>query len=108
VTDILEFPFPPSTPVDTSRAAAASVAPAARALRAKVLECVARRGGAAAFEIEAALALDGDTVRPRLWELERAGVIAKSELRIPTPSGRRARVYRVVDEAKAAAVLGAA
>jgi predicted transcriptional regulator len=102
----LEFPFPPSVNVDTSRVAAAAIAPAARSLRLRVLRVVAQRGGATCEEVCLLLGLDGNTVRPRLWELERAGVITKSDLRVPTRSGGKARAYRVLDAAAAEALLG--
>jgi predicted transcriptional regulator len=71
------------------------IAPTAGTLRAEVLAYIEGRAamGACAFEVEAALGLSGNTVRPRLRELEDAGHIVKSQERRATPSGRDARVW---------------
>ncbi len=41
--------------------------------------------------------LTGWQVGRRLGELERAGLIRKTKLTFPTPSGRQARVYAAVE-----------
>lgn len=66
------FVLPPSVPVDTSEAAAVSIAPHAARDRARILTHLRslRSFGATCREIAVALALDENTVRPRLWELE--------------------------------------
>lgn len=66
-------PLEPSAPhngTDTSREAAESVVDTAEADRWRVLRFVASRGdyGATRQEIEAALSIGGDSVRPRVWE----------------------------------------
>ncbi|HYF24355.1 MAG TPA: hypothetical protein VD931_01310 [Baekduia sp.] len=83
----------------TSIAAAESMRPAAARQRARVWAFVASKGakGATADEIEAELAMSGNSVRPRLLEL-RAG--PKPELIVApftraTRTGREAAVYVV-------------
>jgi hypothetical protein len=63
---------PPSAAVDTSEAAALKVQVIAGTLRAIVLGAIRSRGsrGATERELEHLLALPGNTIRPRLWELE--------------------------------------
>jgi predicted transcriptional regulator len=87
--------------VDTSVAAAEIIRPSAAAIRARVADHVARCGdfGATEQEIEQALALPGNTVRPRLWELEKAGQVVKSIKTRLTRSGRQARVYVALSRA---------
>lgn len=62
----------PSVPVDTSEEAAAVIRPSASQIRDRVYSHLLACGvfGATEREIEGALALGGNTVRPRLWELE--------------------------------------
>jgi hypothetical protein len=69
----LTAPLAPSAPhngTETSREAAESVVDTAEADRWRVLRFVASRGdyGATRQEIEAALSIGGDSVRPRVWE----------------------------------------
>ena len=54
-----------------------------------------RPDGATAQEIEVALQMAGNTVRPRLVGLRERGKIEDSGLRRETQSGRRAVVWRV-------------
>jgi hypothetical protein len=93
---LLELPLlAPSQPVDTSRAAAVSVsAYLAKSLRVRVYALV-KDGGATADECARSLGADSHSIAPRLWELERLGLVYKSEDRRPTRGGRLARVYRV-------------
>ncbi len=81
---------PPSVAIDTSEAAALAIQPKAGTLRSRVLSVIRGRGprGATEREIEYVLRLPGNTVRPRLWELEgnvpagrrpRTALIYKSE-----------------------------
>ena len=79
---------PPSVCVDTSEAAAQRVRKDTAYWRAEIYAVIKNRGGATEREIEEALGLSGNTVRPRLWELEgnapagrpvRVPVIRKSE-----------------------------
>jgi hypothetical protein len=88
----------PSVNVDTSEQAAESMKPTAGLIRGWV-ECWLRdRGahGATEQEVEDALSLPGNTIRPRLWELENTGKIVKSPDKRQNRSGRYARVYRAV------------
>jgi hypothetical protein len=87
----------PHNGTPTSKDAAADIREHAPTLRAKVLAFVASRGfhGAAAYEIESALEMDGNTVRPRIVELREHGAIVPAEFTRKTPSGRRAVVWRL-------------
>lgn len=89
--------FPPSVRTDTSREAAESIALATPNLRARVLKFVQERGyyGATEEEIDAALEMRGNTCRPRIWELMRAGEVVDSGRRRMTLSNRKARVVVV-------------
>ena len=89
------FDAPPSVRVDTSEAAAASIATDATKIRDRVEDFIRRCGmfGATEQEVEDGLALSGNTARPRLWELEKEGRVMKSTRTRQTRSGRKARVY---------------
>jgi hypothetical protein len=86
---------PPSVSVDTSEAAADAILPHLTALRERVYRYVAAQGsyGATCGEVCRALQLDGNTVRPRLWELEGARLIRKTQAVRLTASRRWACVY---------------
>jgi hypothetical protein len=85
------FDQPPDNGTDTSIAAAKAV-PDAATLRACVLETIAAAAaGLTREEIEAATGLSGNTVRPRVWELVRAGLVVECGTR-RTASGRAAAV----------------
>lgn len=85
----------PSMPIDTSEDAAEAIKPDAAAIRERVFDYVRATGvfGAIEQEIEGGLGLPGNTVRPRLWELENDGRIVKSTRTRQTRAGRKARVY---------------
>lgn len=90
--------MPPSVAVDTSEAAADKIKASARAMRALIYRYLKEQGtsGATCQEVCQHFGWDGNTVRPRLWELEGAfGEIEKSEATRPTNSGRQAHVYVV-------------
>ena len=93
------WPPPPAagiTPetLSASVEAAAKIEPSADTLRAAVLEHIRRCGpaGATDDEIQAALALDGNTERPRRWELLKADLIAPAGHRT-NARGRRCAVW---------------
>lgn len=92
--------IPPHNKRPTSVHAALSVAQAATALRAKVFECLrSHPAGLTREELEAALGLPGNTIRPRVWELMGNGGhpvrIRESGIRRRTASGRFAEVLVV-------------
>jgi response regulator of citrate/malate metabolism len=92
------FTQPPDNGTTTSKAAAKSVD--AATLRACVLETIeAAAAGLTREEIEAATGLSGNTVRPRVWELVHAGLVAECGTR-RTASGRAAAVMVRVKGAK--------
>ena len=85
------FTQPPDNGTATSKAAAKAVPDAAK-LRACVLAAIAdAAAGLTREEIEAATGLSGNTVRPRVWELVRAGIVKPEGVR-KTQSGRAAAV----------------
>lgn len=98
------YPMPPSVPVDTSRAAAVSMRRAAGPLAQRVYRYIQEQGehGATNEEIEYALGMSGNTVRPRVDDLKKAGRIVDSGARRRTRSGRQARVVRVAECADSA------
>lgn len=91
--------LPPYVPgSETSREAAESVADDVAALRAIVFELFQREGeaGLTDDEIAATLELDGNTARPRRWELAQDGVIRDSGRKRKTRRGRNATVWVLV------------
>lgn len=93
--DLPLFNQPPSQRVDTSEAAAESMVPVAPTLRRRVLAYITAQGweGATQDECAEALNLKTQTAVARVWELERAGLIYKTDRKRQTRSGRDARVY---------------
>jgi hypothetical protein len=85
---------PPSTPDPNSIAAAVSVELTAPAQRLRVLHVVDTFGPVSAEAIQDALHLGGNSVRPRIVELEQDRLIAKAG-QGRTRSGRRCYVYAV-------------
>lgn len=85
---------PPSTSDPNSLAAARSVEKSAPAQRARVFALIEDRGHIAATDISTVLGIDGNSVRPRLVELEAEGRIEKHG-KGKTPSGRACHLYRV-------------
>lgn len=86
----------PSTSIEAKKA----IQPVARTLRAQVFVELLKRGtaGATLEELELALKLPGNTVRPRRQELEKRGLVVDSGRERPTSSGRQAIVWVVPDE----------
>jgi predicted transcriptional regulator len=89
---------PPHSNATTSRAAAESVKPHATRLARLVLEHVRARGGLTSAEAESELGLIHQTASARLRELVKLGLVADSGETRPTPSGRRAIVWRAVEQ----------
>lgn len=91
---------PPSSNDSTSKSAAELIKPVARQVRDLVLRFIESEGGATSEEIQDALGLSGDTVRPRVWELRGNGghpsVIRDSGRVRSTKAGRKAKVWEVV------------
>ena len=79
---------PPSMPDENSEAASDAIEPVAGTLRARVLAAVKEHGPVAEHELERILVTSGNTIRPRLWELERDGRIERHPEKGRTPSGR--------------------
>lgn len=89
------FDPPPSVAGSaTSHKAAESIRPKAAALRRQVFDYIATRGwaGATRQEIEAALGISGNTVRPRVVELVKAGMVIETNRSRKTSAGRLAAV----------------
>jgi hypothetical protein len=91
-------PLPPHCGVDTSIAAADSVAEHTPNLRAIVLQAIVAKGthGATRDELAAELGYIINTILPRVWELMKAGRIKETEQRRLTRSGRMARLLVAV------------
>lgn len=86
--------YPPHNGTPTSIDAADGLVDAST-LRATVLEAIrAATNGLTREELEGVTGLSGNTVRPRVWELMRAGRITESGRR-PSASGRAAAVLVV-------------
>ena len=86
----------PHNGTQTSIAAAESIEPSMGRLQQIVLAYVVERGqlGATREEIETGLELGGNTVRPRVKELERKGLVRVCNDTRATRSGRAANVLR--------------
>ena len=91
---------PPSVPVATSEEAAAKIKPDTKALRGLVFGFIMGRGsyGATDQEVEDALELDGNTSRPRRWELGRKPffAIVNSGKKRVTRGGCKAIVWEAI------------
>ena len=87
--------FPPASNATTSLDAAEEIQASVETLRAAVLAYIrARPDGATDQEIEYALGMSGNTVRPRRGELQARGLIEDSGTTRLTKSGRKAIVWR--------------
>lgn len=94
---------PPDDPLPhsgspTSKAAAESMKPHAGQQREQVRQFFAERGelGATQQEVELALGISGNSVRPRCKELEQSGEIKNSDSTRPTLAKRNAAVWVIV------------
>ena len=95
----LPFVLAPYSDPDTSRDAAKSIEPHLFRLQTKVLIELnwawdRYRMGLTAEQIEMQTGLSGNTVRPRLVELRRKGLVVKTDERRATMSGRKAAVWK--------------
>lgn len=90
----------PHSGPDTSRAAAERMVAGASAQVARVFQFISKCGkeGATDHEIQSALAMTGDSERPRRWSLQKAGLIRDSGQRRKSPTGRLAIVWISTDE----------
>jgi predicted HTH transcriptional regulator len=106
ILDLMGLPKPevpaayPNSPgarfIETSRAAAAHIAPKAPTLRAQCFASLKATGPATADEMAARLGVDRLAIRPRFSELSAMGIIADSGDRRLNASGVRAVVWRVI------------
>ena len=86
---------PPFSNSTTSREAAESIAPKSWTLRGCVLLYLKRApDGSTAQDIEQGLELSGNTVRPRIRELVKAGLVYDSGETRVLASGRKAIIWR--------------
>ena len=86
---------PPTTDNEWSREAAESVLGSAGTLRRYVAATIENLGPLTERGVEVVLNLSGNTVRPRLWELQRHGIIELDKEPGVTPSGRKCGRYRI-------------
>lgn len=93
-------PAPPTNGTATSNVAAERIEPAAGTLRALVLAYVRQCGeiGATDEEIQLALDMNPSTERPRRQELEKLGLILRTERTRLTRSGRSAVIFIATHE----------
>ncbi|MBF8297390.1 MAG: hypothetical protein HW395_47 [candidate division NC10 bacterium] len=85
---------PPSVNTETSRQAAAEIAPRLSALQEDILRYLrGRADGATCDQLEDALTLRHQTCGPRLRELALSGAIVDTGIRRRTRSGRKAIVW---------------
>lgn len=92
-------PGPPTTGDENSREAADAIAPDAGTLRDRVLSVIRDRPeGITEWELEEALGLDGNTVRPRLAELEARGMVHREGKKVRPSSGRNTWLYHATKE----------
>lgn len=90
-------PTPAHNGTETSRDAAHAIKPHVSAQRGRVLTLLAGRPeGMTAQEIEDALSLSGNTVRPRLVELREHGAVRDSGRTRKSASGRACVVWEFV------------
>lgn len=79
----------------TSKQAAVAIAPHAANLRERVYRYIKSRStGSTREELELATGLDGNTCRPRVWELLKAKRIYVTATTRKTTSGRNAEVLK--------------
>lgn len=92
---------PPHSGPETSREAAEAITADCSRLQRAVLAFLQLRSdyGATRQEIEQCLNLTGNTVRPRIKELEAKGLIEVTEATRLTSSGRRANVIKAIQQA---------
>ena len=84
---------PLSTSDPNSREAAESMLGAVGTIRHQVAAYIANHGPISERQLEDALDYDGNTIRPRIVELSRAGIIARCEETGVTPSGRKCYLH---------------
>ncbi len=93
---------PPSVPVATSEEAAEKIKPDTKVLRGMVFGFILGRGsyGATDQEIEDALGIDGNTERPRRWELGKKPfyAVVNSGMKRET-RGKKRKCHAIVWEA---------
>ncbi len=77
----------------TSRAAAAGALPKSGTNRARILDYITKAGGATDEELELALGLSGNTVRPCRVSLVQDGWVVDSGKRRPVRSGNDAIIW---------------
>lgn len=96
--DLFRYPASPGAQArDTSRAAAAEIAPSAARIRERVLTAFERSTGMTTDECAGRLGLSIHTVRPRVTELSRLGKLRDSgSRRKNTLSGKSAIVWTPV------------
>lgn len=85
---------------DTSRDAAAEIAPKAQILRARALEVLERSNGLTADQVAARLGMSILSIRPRCTELARMGKVRDSGERRLNASGKKAIVWMAVQPAR--------
>jgi predicted ArsR family transcriptional regulator len=101
MSDLFAYPDAPGAQDrDTSRDAAAEIAPQAPILRARALDVLERSNGLTADQVAARLGLSILSIRPRVTELARLGKVRDSGERRLNISGKKAIVWMAVHPAR--------
>ena len=87
--------LPPSQPVETSQQAAQQILPVAGTIRAMIYKMIKDAGfrGVTDAEIQEACGLDGNTARPRRYELVNEGAVIDSGRKRTASNGRSSIVW---------------
>lgn len=97
MTDLFHYPRSPGAQDrDTSRAAAAEIAPTAATLRAMALDVLEHSNGLTADQVAGRLGRTPFSIRPRITELSRLGKVRDTGDRRANASGRSAIVWAAV------------
>lgn len=85
---------------ETSRLAYQSILPDLPEVDALIVACIHRSGGATSDEVEVATGLKHQTVSAQIRHMCEGGILAPTDNRRPTRSGRLAIVWKLSDEAQ--------
>ncbi|AHE52600.1 hypothetical protein [Sphingomonas sanxanigenens] len=100
MTDLLrQAPAPGASARDTSRAAAADIAPRAKIFRDRALAALEASNGLTADEVAGKVGLPVLSIRPRITELFALGLIRDTHERRANASGRKAIVWAAIQPA---------
>jgi predicted transcriptional regulator len=93
---------PPMGPDENSKAAAVSIVEVGGSIRRACAAFIRDYGPAAEWEVAEGLGLIRQTTTPRIYELHRAGIITRLQVKGRTPSGRACWRYVVTEAGRRA------